>query len=725
MPLVELVSYLFTLIGLSLIILIVAVKNIHTKTNRWFLLFALSVFLYAALSFSSEFAPNLGIALLRTRTALFVANFIPLFFYQFSLAFTGHKSKHRWLSPAFAVATISLAAMAYLPATITSLQKARFGTTLNQPGPLLWLTLVYFVVAFGVSFRILFVHGRSSQQSVRLQIRLILYGIGTSVVINLVTQIALPQFHIVTLGNLLGTPSLVIVVGSVGYAILRHRMFDIRAVILRSFGYLLTIATVTVLYGLIVIGVSSFLLPDLKLTLLEKSYFIGAAVVLTLAFHNLLQLIRKLTDRLFYLDYYDPQELVNQIGRVLASEIELRQLSNQVRLILNSYMRIKQTDIIVLDKGKPYFEAASFFKTVLPAFVESMNQLSGKVIVADDLAEDKHKSMLQKYGISVVASLKTHNEKVGYLLLGEKISGTTYNDNDIQIINIVSDELAIAIQNSRAYTQIEEFNKTLQDKIEQATQQLRDANVKLKETDAVKNDFISMASHELSTPLSVIDGYLALATKGIYGELNNDKLLHSLEAALNRTQLMKGLVDDLLNVSRMTAGKFFLELSPTDLNEVAQNEVNQLQNQAEQKEVKLSYHAPQKPVPVVNIDNQKIRQAMMNLINNALNYAAGKSVTVYLEATDSDIVFRVVDSGMGVPEEQQSKLFTKFFRADNAKKERPNGTGIGLYLVKRVIEDHGGKIIFYSQVGRGSTFGFSLPIKPHQKRISYDQYETS
>ena len=246
-------------------------------------------------------------------------------------------------------------------------------------------------------------------------------------------------------------------------------------------------------------------------------------------------------------------------------------------------------------------------------------------------------------------------------------------------------------------------------KIEQATAELTKANEALKKQDSVKNDFISMISHQLGTPLAVMDGFLTLIVQGFYGK-TNEKMQEALEKTLSRTRNMKGLVFDLLNISRMTAGKFFLEISDVDMAKVVSEEIEELQRQAHDRNVKLNYHPPEHTVPTIKVDEPKTRQAILNLINNAIYYSPNGTVDVYLDSDSTNIIFKVVDTGIGVPDEEKEHLFTKFFRADNARKESPNGTGIGLYLVKRVITDQHGKLIFSSQVGKGSVFGFSLPI---------------
>jgi signal transduction histidine kinase len=112
------------------------------------------------------------------------------------------------------------------------------------------------------------------------------------------------------------------------------------------------------------------------------------------------------------------------------------------------------------------------------------------------------------------------------------------------------------------------------------------------------------------------------------------------------------------------------------------------------------------------LDEGKIRQVIMNFIDNAVYYSPEKTrITIKLSIEDGDVVLRVKDEGMGVPPEEQSHLFTRFFRAENARKQRPDGTGIGLYLAKKIVDGHDGKIVFESELGKGSTFGFRLPVK--------------
>lgn len=209
--------------------------------------------------------------------------------------------------------------------------------------------------------------------------------------------------------------------------------------------------------------------------------------------------------------------------------------------------------------------------------------------------------------------------------------------------------------------------------------------------------------------MTIVNGYIANIIDGMYGPTNN-RQKEALELVENRVRLTEGLVSDLLNLSRIEAGRFFIDREPVDLSRVVPEEIEQLKMKADELGVKLEYTAPTQPIPILQIDPPKTRQVIMNLIDNAIAYSPKGIVKITLESAGNQVVFKVKDNGIGVPEAERPKLFNKFYRATNAKQQRADGTGIGLYLVKRVIEQQGGAIIFDSQAGKGSIFGFRLPL---------------
>jgi signal transduction histidine kinase len=279
-------------------------------------------------------------------------------------------------------------------------------------------------------------------------------------------------------------------------------------------------------------------------------------------------------------------------------------------------------------------------------------------------------------------------------------------------LDTIAGELAIGIQSALHFEEIQSFNETLQQRVSRATRELTRTNEKLRSLDETKDEFISMASHQLRTPLTSVKGYLSMVLEGDAGKLskNQEKLLTQSYVSAQR---MVYLISDLLNLSRLNTGKFIIEDSPVNLDEVIRGEIDQVVETAKSREVELVYDAPSH-FPTLMLDETKIHQVVMNFLDNAIYYTRpGGQVRVQLIETPTAVEYRVVDNGIGVPRAEQRHLFSKFYRADNAKRARPDGTGLGLFMAKKVIAAQGGAVIFESEEGKGSTFGFRFSKAHH------------
>jgi len=709
MPLLEWISYILTLSGLFVIMGFVAARNFRSAINQKFIYFAASVALYVGASFMSEVARPIGTALFWTRTALFFACFIPITFYMFTIQFTQYKLKRKWVTPAMYIATLIVAPISYLPTAIVAVKYDIYGTSIYKTGPALLITMVFLIVGFATSMWILHKVSRQMTGSDRTQVRLIIYGVGIAAAVNIITQLVLAEFNITALGDLLGTPSNLLLVGAVGYAIVRHRLFDIKSAVLRSLVYVMGIVTVIFFYCVAIYLITNVVVKDFILPISLAFYFIASSVVLALTFPVALRVYQRLTDRLFYRDRYDAQALLNTISRLLAGSILLEQISEQTLKTIAENMRIDRADLIVLNEGQIYFSSPTLAPGDLAEIYPKLGLFADKITIIDSIEYGKRREFLSNFDITALVKLETNNKIVGYLLLGDKLSGYMYSQDDITVLDTVSTELSVAIQNAMSFSQISHFNETLKVRIAQATKELSAANVKLHELDAAKDDFISMASHQLRTPIAAISGYITLLLDKIYA---NDPVRYdlTLKKALHISENMGALVNDLLNVSRMDTGRFYLDKRPVDVGKIILEEVDQLQLQAKRVSTQLIFIPAPQPIPMIMADEEKIRQAVMNLITNAIAYTPNGKVQIELDLVGTSIVFKVVDNGIGVPEAEKSRLFQRFYRAENAQKIRTDGTGLGLYLVRRVVEDHGGSIIFSSRVGSGSTFGFRIPL---------------
>ncbi len=331
-------------------------------------------------------------------------------------------------------------------------------------------------------------------------------------------------------------------------------------------------------------------------------------------------------------------------------------------------------------------------------------------VIKGSLKGDKEhlRRMMVSHRIEVIFPLVRQGSVVGLLLLGEH-SLTGYSIRDIRKIQSLHDELVIAVQNALSVEQIKELNSHLEQRVDAATKELRRSNAQLQKLDEAKDEFISMASHQLRTPLTSIKGYISMLMEGDVGKVTPEQK-HVLNEAFVSSERMVRLISDFLNVSRLQTGKFVIDKHPVDLARLVQREIDGLDANATARGMKFVYKAP-KNIPELQLDENKIQQVVMNFSDNAIYYSKENSkIAVSLKKAGDWIEFSVKDAGIGVPKDEQAHLFTKFFRATNAKRARPDGTGVGLFLAKKVIDDHDGQLIFESKEGKGSTFGFRLPL---------------
>jgi two-component system phosphate regulon sensor histidine kinase PhoR len=222
----------------------------------------------------------------------------------------------------------------------------------------------------------------------------------------------------------------------------------------------------------------------------------------------------------------------------------------------------------------------------------------------------------------------------------------------------------------------------------------------------MKSDFVSFVTHQLRTPLAGIKWLLELTAQS--GELP-DTPRSLVEDAREANERLIRLVNDLLNVSRIESGKIEMTLEPTDLRELTAGVVAELQGLVQDKGHHLTLDA--EPLPPLRADRQLLRQVILNLLANAIKYTKpGGRVAIHVARRDAEAWWSVRDSGIGIPKDSQRRLFEKFYRAENALTLETEGTGLGLYLVRLIVEQCGGRIWCESEEGRGSTFVFTLPL---------------
>ena len=265
-----------------------------------------------------------------------------------------------------------------------------------------------------------------------------------------------------------------------------------------------------------------------------------------------------------------------------------------------------------------------------------------------------------------------------------------FTDKQVGLLTTFADQAVIAIENVRLFDEIQDKSRQL----EVASQH--------------KSQFLANMSHELRTPLNAILGYTELMADGIYGQLP-EKTMGVLKRLESNGRHLLGLINDVLDLSKIEAGQLVLELTDYSLEDIAQTVRSTLEPLAADK--KLAFKVEMAPnLPPGHGDGRRLAQVVINLVGNAIKFTDGGEVVITGRATDGSFHLSVRDTGPGISAADQAKLFQEFQQADNAITRKKGGTGLGLAISKRIIEMHGGKIWVELQVGRGSTFSFTLPV---------------
>lgn len=675
----------------------------------YYSLFSIGIAAWLASQF---FVDNNIISRLSLGLGLFIVEMTVGFFVLFSYSFPDRASfpKKYILIPFIPALLFGPFSFSAYIATINTDGRVEYGLLYDVQT----LMLICFIVV-GISFlvRSFFVLDKSEKG----QLRLLLVAFLPFVAASYLTGVTFADNNSVQFLRPLAALTMILIII---YAMARKQLFNIRSFVVRATAYTLTTIVLAFLYIGPFIYVLMLLLgmPFRPLTFIMMVMF---GTVVAINYERVKNWFNKVTNKIFFRDAYRPAELMSDLNRMLIGSVDAQTLVSSAAKVINGGLKPLYCYFILFSETKhgnaPRFigDGMNTEKEMwLSEVIKSVkNNQHNNGLTTEQLPQNSElRAKLLEHDVAASIKLISPTSKgriLGYMLVGVRKSGKTYDAADTQVLEAIASTLTIALQNALHFEEISQFNVTLQQKIDNATQQLQKSNAKLIALDEAKDDFISMASHQLRTPLTSIKGYLSMVLEGDAGELRNDLQRQMIDQAYNSSQRMTYLIADLLNLSRLKTGKFVIEPTAVDLSALISQEISQVRATAEARKINLIFDEP-KNFPTIYLDETKTRQVVMNFIDNAIYYTkSGGEIVVKLEDKGSAIECTVADNGIGIPKNEQHNLFSRFFRASNAKKVRPDGTGLGLFMVRKVVVAQGGAIIFHSEEGRGSTFGFTIP----------------
>jgi signal transduction histidine kinase len=296
---------------------------------------------------------------------------------------------------------------------------------------------------------------------------------------------------------------------------------------------------------------------------------------------------------------------------------------------------------------------------------------------------------------------KELSEQGQHVLLGQTLL-------QMEMVDRSTLDRAVTQQIVELHAALQESNRTLKQRVEERTRELRNALERVTELNQIKANLISNISHELRTPLAHIKGYVELFVADEFGKLPEEQA--DAMAVIHRaTNRLGTLIEDLIEFSTASREGITLQLEVTDLTGMVEEVIQRSQSKAKQIGVTLNWHAD-KDLPTLKIDRERLSWAVFQLIDNAIKFtpAEGK-VQVSAETVDLGISIAVKDTGIGIAPDKLDEIFEPFHQLDGSPTRRYGGTGLGLSLVKMILEAHGAELVVESEEGKGTTFRFTLP----------------
>ncbi|MDH4135530.1 MAG: GAF domain-containing protein [Anaerolineae bacterium] len=291
---------------------------------------------------------------------------------------------------------------------------------------------------------------------------------------------------------------------------------------------------------------------------------------------------------------------------------------------------------------------------------------------------------------ALAVPLKVRGQVIGALDFYETDQARDWSAEDIAMVEAVANQVALAIENARAY---EELQKTAE---------------RLREMDRLKTQFLANMSHELRTPLNSIIGFSRVILKGIDGPITEQQRA-DLTSIYNNGQHLLGMINDILDISKIEAGKMELIFEPVDVQQIISGVMSTAIALVRDKPLKLEQEvAPN--LPIVRADGTRLRQVILNLLSNAAKFTEEGQITLRAWADDEQITVSVEDTGIGILPEHQATIFEEFRQVDASTTRRTGGTGLGLAISRHFVEMQGGRLWVESEPGVGSTFTFTLPV---------------
>jgi signal transduction histidine kinase len=408
-----------------------------------------------------------------------------------------------------------------------------------------------------------------------------------------------------------------------------------------------------------------------------------------------------------------------QIERLVAAELPAVSRSEQIAQMLANRvipsLSIRQSALYMTFEGKVQPVCLTGFDGASPAV--SIRQIEAWLAGGDRYRPPQTDLPDQPDWLRLILPLTHQGQRIGVWAFGRRDPDDFYTEGDIRLLKQISSQLALALENAQLYRELKESETalaaeraSLAERVEEQTAELRAKNEALAHALSAKDAFFASMSHELRTPLNAVLGLSEALQDGVYGPVNENQVrqLAGIEASGHH---LLGLINDILDAAKLQHGTLTLNMGEVAVESVCRDSLQFVQERARRKGLLLQLEIDEQ-AKVVRADPRRLKQILINLLNNAVKFTpeggqAGLQVTGHPET--NTVRFTVWDTGIGISQADQARLFQPFVQLDAGLDRRFEGSGLGLALVQQLAQLHGGEVIVTSDTGQGSRFTVSLP----------------
>ena len=732
-----LLTIVIIIISLGILTLL---NNPQKKENIFFFLVSLLAVCWVLSDYFSNVIDNVQISIFLNKMIFISTSLMMYMLYLFSTVYPTNRYKEHKCSNILMIILVLLSVFvsssSYL---VSSVEMHEDHSTINF-GNGLYVYLIQFTLSLvltGINFVISY---RKAQGYERIRVQYLFLGILFSISGASITNLLLPVFAGDYDYSNLGPSFLIFFIAFTTTSMLKYRLFGVKfllTIVLRF--ALLTAISVAFVYCVIwllrVVGVDVYSFKAFSLVVLLCLFF-------SYFYYLLINKLKGTFLEKFAYGGVEPQKIANEYTRQISEELNIDKIATTITTLITTNFNVEKVGVFIASKSDNKiiyekeigYELNQFDKNEIKTLMEYEDIFSdGKVIIRSEIGgtfgkdQDKNGfsktiySLMKDNGVNVMIPLSRKINISGFVVIGEKMDKIDFTVEELKFLESLILNTSVAISRALIYKDVEKFNETLQDKVDEQTQDLKNKVLELEEARRKERDMVDIMGHELRTPATIVKLNADLLEKyeTQVGEdrKSYEKYLFRIKNAINNEI---DIINTLLSSAKLEGNRMVINNEEVELYSKVEECISSHKKDASNKGLKLFNKLP-KDIPNVYADKSRVLEILHNLVSNAIKYTEKGSISIEGSYNNSNVTIKVIDTGIGISQRDLDRLGEKFYRVNNYTDDkgtdivRPGGTGLGLYVTFNLVKNMGGSVKVTSELGKGSEFIFSLPRYTGQK----------